>query len=71
MKLLSCFVLVAAALILAGCSSNTPAYSSQERLAQIHRNDVLQSEQMNDDIDNDLLMNRPSNQESVWNVYHR
>jgi hypothetical protein len=70
MKFLTGLVLAVAAFALAGCVSNTPAYSGQERFAQIHRNHVYQSEAMSDDIDNILLL-RPSNQESVWNIYHR
>jgi hypothetical protein len=70
MKLLTGLSLLAAVIALAGCSSNTPAYSAKERFAQIHRNYTFESEAMNDDIDNVMLF-RPSNQESIWNVYHR
>jgi len=70
MKLFSGLLLVASALFVGGCSSDTPAYSARERFAQIHRNDVYQLEAMNDDVDW-FLMSRPSNQETIWNVYHR
>jgi hypothetical protein len=70
MKLLSGLLLVASALLVAGCTTDTPAYSSRERFAQIRRNDVYQFEMANDDIDNFLLL-RPSNQETIWNVWHR
>jgi hypothetical protein len=70
MKLLPSLFLVASAIVLAGCTTNTPAYSGKERFAQINRNNVYQSEAANDDIDHILLL-RPSNQETIWNVYHR
>ena len=70
MKLLSGLLLVASAIFVAGCTSDTPAYSAKERFAQIHRNDVYQFEAANDDIDW-FLQSRPSNQETIWNVYHR
>jgi len=70
MKLLSCLLLAASAMLVAGCTTDTPAYSARERFAQIHRNELYQSEQANDDIDW-LLLARPSNQETIWNVYHR
>jgi outer membrane PBP1 activator LpoA protein len=70
MKLLSCLLLVASAMVLAGCTTDTPAYSAKERFAQIHRNELYQSEAANDDIDW-ILLARPSNQETIWNVYHR
>jgi len=57
-------------MLVAGCTTDTPAYSARERFAQIHRNELYQSEQANDDIDW-LLLARPSNQETIWNVYHR
>jgi lipoprotein NlpI len=59
-----------AAIALAGCSANTPAYSAKERFAQMHRNNTFEAEAINDDIDNIMLF-RPSNQGSIWNVYHR
>ena len=70
MKALFAFLFVASVAMLSGCTASTPAYSAGERFAQINRNNVLQSEQINDDIDY-LLLLRPSNQESIWNVYHR
>jgi len=70
MKLLSGLLLVASAIFIGGCTTDTPAYSAKERFAQIRRNDVYQFEMANDDIDNFLLL-RPSNQETIWNVYHR
>jgi hypothetical protein len=71
MKFLTCLLFVGAASVLAGCTADTPAYTSKERFAQIHRNDVFQAEALNDDIDRHIFMSRPSNQESFWNVYHR
>ncbi|HEX4055183.1 MAG TPA: hypothetical protein VHX86_13045 [Tepidisphaeraceae bacterium] len=70
MKLLTGLVLAASAVALFGCAANVPGYSASERFAQIHRNNVYQSEEASDDLDHILLL-RPSNQESVWNVYHR
>jgi hypothetical protein len=70
MRLLISLGFVAAAMALAGCTAATPAYSASERFAQIHRNDVFQAEVANDDIDH-FLESRPSNQLSIWNVYHR
>lgn len=70
MKLLTGLVLVASAVVMSGCSANVPGYSAEERFAQINRNTVYQSEQASDDLDHILLL-RPSNQASIWNVYHR
>jgi hypothetical protein len=70
MKLISGLLLVASAMVLAGCTADTPAYSAKERFAQINRNTVYQSEAMNDDLDW-LFLLRPSSQLTVWNVYHR
>lgn len=70
MKLFIALSFVASMAVLNGCTASTPAYSAGERFAQIHRNDVFQAEAANDDIDN-LLLLRPSNQETIWNVYHR
>jgi len=70
MKLLSVLLLVASAMALAGCSMNTPAYSAKERFAQINRNTAYQSTAMSDDTDW-FMLSRPSNQETIWNVYHR
>ena len=70
MKLLTCLLFVGATAVLAGCTADTPAYSSKERFAQINRNNIYQAEAANDDWDN-ILMFRPSNQETIWNVYHR
>ena len=70
MKLFTGLVLLVAAGALAGCSANTPAYSAKERFAQIHRNYTFEAEAINDDVDNVMLF-RPSNQESIWNVYLR
>jgi hypothetical protein len=71
MKLLpSLFLAASAMVVLGGCTTATPAYSAKERFAQIHRNDVYQSEALNDDVDHMLLL-RPSSQLTIWNVYHR
>lgn len=71
MKLLSGLLLVASVMFfVGGCTGETPAYSAKERFAQINRNQVYQSEALNDDVDMILLL-RPSNQETIWNVYHR
>jgi hypothetical protein len=71
MKLLSGLLLVASVTIfIGGCTGETPAYSAKERFAQINRNGVFQAEAMNDDVDW-FLLTRPSNQETIWNVYHR
>jgi hypothetical protein len=70
MKLLSGLLLVASAIFVGGCTANTPAYSAKERFAQINRNDVYELEAANDDVDM-FLLSRPSNQETIWNVYHR
>jgi len=70
MKLLSGLLLVASAMALTGCSLDTPAYSAKERFAQISRNTAYQSTEMNDDLDY-ITLNRPGNQETIWNVYHR
>jgi hypothetical protein len=70
MKFLSGLLLVASAIFVGGCTMDTPAYSAKERFAQIHRNDVYQLEAANDDVDW-FLLSRPSNQETIWNVYHR
>jgi hypothetical protein len=71
MKFFTCSLFVGMAAVLAGCTADTPGYSSKERFAQIHRNDIYEAEQLNDDIDRHLTMDRPSNQETYWNVYHR
>ena len=70
MKLLSALLFVAAAIALTGCTLNTPAYSAKERFAQVNRNVAYQSAAFNDDWDY-VTMFRPSNQETIWNVYHR
>jgi hypothetical protein len=70
MKRLTCFLFVGAMAVLAGCTADTPAYTAKERFAQINRNNLYQAEAGNDDIDNILLL-RPSNMETIWNVYHR
>ena len=70
MKLFFALLFVASMAVLSGCTGDTPAYSAGERFAQINRNTLLQSQQVNDDIDT-LLLLRPSNQASIWNVYHR
>ncbi|MGD0541241.1 MAG: hypothetical protein ABSB33_06980 [Tepidisphaeraceae bacterium] len=70
MKLLTGLSLLVAGIALSGCSANTPAYSAKERFAQMHRNNTFEAEAINDDIDHMMLF-RPSNQESIWNVYHR
>ncbi len=70
MKLLPVLLFAASAIVLTGCTMNTPAYSAKERFAQISRNTAYQAEQGSDDLDY-ILLSRPSNQETVWNVYHR
>jgi hypothetical protein len=70
MKLLSVLLLAASAMALAGCTMNTPAYSAKERFAQINRNTMYQAAAFNDDLDY-VILARPSNQETIWNVYHR
>jgi len=59
MKLLPSLFLVASAIVLAGCTTQNPAYSGKERFAQINRNNIYQAEAENDDIDH-LLMLRPA-----------
>ena len=49
---------------------DTPAYSAKERFAQINRNTAYQSTALSDDMDW-IMLSRPSNQETIWNVYHR
>jgi hypothetical protein len=70
MKLFICMVLGISLFAISGCTSSTPAYTAKERYAQIHRNLVYESEQFNDEVDRALLL-RPSNQDTIWNVYHR
>jgi hypothetical protein len=70
MKFLPCLLFVGSAALLAGCTAATPALSPAERYAQINRNVIYQNETGNDDLDH-MLMFRPSNQLTVWNVYHR
>jgi hypothetical protein len=70
MKLLSALFLVASGMALTGCTLDTPAYSAKERFAQINRNTLYQAQAFNDDLDY-ILLSRPSNQETIWNVYHR
>jgi hypothetical protein len=53
-----------------GCTLDTPAYSAKERFQQIGRNMYFDGEAFNDDVDHALLL-RPSNQNTIWNVYHR
>ncbi len=49
----------------AGCA--TPAYSPDERQAQINRNLDYEGKQAIDDIDSALLM-RPATHMTVWNL---
>jgi hypothetical protein len=70
MKLIVCALFAALFVSLTGCTLDTPAYTSSERFQQIHRNNVYQAQQGQDDIDNVLLL-RPSTQLTYWNVYHR
>jgi hypothetical protein len=70
MKLLSGLLLVASVIFVGGCTSDTPAYSAKERFAQIDRNRTYALEAANDDLDW-FFLTRPSNQETIWNVYHR
>jgi hypothetical protein len=70
MKFLTCLLFVGSAALLGGCTAATPALSPGERYAQINRNIIYQNETGNDDLDH-MLMLRPSNQLTVWNVYHR
>jgi hypothetical protein len=55
--------------LLGGCSA-TPAYSGDERAAQIGRNMNFELESFADDVDSALLL-RPSNTLTVWDVDHR
>ena len=48
-----------------GCS--TPAYSPDERHAQIFRNADYEGKQATDDIDHALLL-RPAGHMTIWNV---
>ena len=60
--------------LVAGCASwnvsPTPAYTEEERDAQIGRNWTLEWQELADDTDHALLL-RPSNTLTQWNVYHR
>jgi hypothetical protein len=59
------------AMILTGCAAGpTPAYTGDERAAQIGRNWDFEWEQLADDTDNVLLL-RPSSTLTQWNVIHR
>ena len=49
----------------AGCA--TPAYSPDERQAQINRNIDFEGKQMIDDIDSAIFM-RPATHMTVWNL---
>ena len=49
----------------AGCA--TPAYSPDERQAQINRNIDYEGKQCIDDIDNVILM-RPATHLTIWNL---
>jgi hypothetical protein len=71
-SLLSGAVLLGATL-LSGCGLNaspTPAYSEEERDAQIARNWTMQWQELADDTDNVLLL-RPDSNLTGWDVYHR
>jgi hypothetical protein len=70
MKLIVCTVLASMLAGLGGCTLATPAYTAQERFAQIHRNQAFEAASFNDDVDH-LLLLRPSSQLSLWNTYHR
>jgi hypothetical protein len=74
MKKISLLSLLAlAGFAVAGCArpneiGYTPAYTTQERGAQIARNWDLEGKEMQDDIDHDILMDRPANNLTIWNV---
>jgi hypothetical protein len=62
-----------AGLIVTGCArpneiGYTPAYTTSERGAMIARNWDLEGKEMQDDIDHDILMDRPANNLTIWNV---
>ena len=67
-KTLSLLFFVAGAALLSGCGG-TPAYTQQERYAQIDRNFGTDYDQLADDIDHMLLL-RPNGTLSSWNIYH-
>jgi hypothetical protein len=57
------------AVLMTGCGS-TPAYSGDERAAQVGRNWALEWQEASDDMDNVLLI-RPSSTLTQWDVVHR
>lgn len=68
-----CAMLIAlavAGISLTGCTAATPAYSASERFDQIGRNLNFQAEVSNDSFDH-LFFLRPSDQLTIWDVYHR
>ena len=73
MKLLALSVIVAGlGFFSSGCIdfAATPAYSGQERAAQIGRNVSYDWEQLADDTDHALML-RPASRMTIWDVYHR
>ena len=71
MKTFAMLLLLAGMGLSGGCAaSGTPAYSGEERFAQIGRNWNYEYQQIADDTDH-LLLLRPNSRLSVWNIYHR
>jgi hypothetical protein len=73
MKTLTKFMLLAGlamgGMFLTGCTA-TPAYSGDERAAQIQHNISQEWTYIADDTDY-ILMLRPESTMTVWNVFHR
>jgi len=70
MKKLSLLLLLVIGSGFVGGCGGTPAYTRDERFAQIKRNFEIDNDQIADDIDHMLLL-RPSGTLSFWNIYHR
>ena len=70
MKVLAFAVAVSMFTLIGGCS-DTPAYTAQERSAHIWNNEKYLVEMMQDQIDAQIFMDRPSSQLTYWNVWHR
>ena len=64
-KLLLIGIVAGAMSFSAGCA--TPAYTPDERQAQINRNIDYEGKQMIDDIDSAIFM-RPATHMTVWNL---
>jgi len=70
MKTVVTLVFLAGISLMAGCVNDTPTLTADERFAQIQRNMYYSNLQLNEDIDNVLLL-RPSDTLTPYNVYHR